>query len=457
MDKEYLDIESKIQQAASEAQYKVGFDEQAWAKMEELLDKDTDRKPIAYWKWLLPLALLLIGGFAIWYINKPGLPKADSASAYYEKINKIESSELSKNNKPGIVETKPNLNDTMANAIPAGSISKNFIVQDAGAQKPLKKYLAAKSYKKDNEHPLREARNNVEDSGKPFRATFLSDSKSENFNNEVAKKEKVVNEIKPEPVKPVDKIYEANDSAALEKAIIKNNKPVENETVKSPLVIKNSKTPLPKNTVDKPQEQRKNFGSKIFIKSLIGVGADVVNFKVGTAKFTPKYGIGIGYQTGNASDISIGFISHRKKYEAGPGDYTIKPGYWSQFYIKGVDADCKVYEIPLSFSFAMPSKHKIKPYGEVGILSFLMKNEYYDYEYIRNGQPARWDDTYTGNKHFAASIFVSGGVSYALSNRVGLSVGPAIAVPVYGIGDGKVNLYSLQLMSGIKYFPFRKK
>lgn len=69
--KSFNDIEQAIK-AATEA-HEPAFDEQAWKKMEALLDKDKDRKrPFAFWLWwLLPL-LLVSGAFSYFAFKSPG-------------------------------------------------------------------------------------------------------------------------------------------------------------------------------------------------------------------------------------------------------------------------------------------------------------------------------------------------------------------------------------------------
>ena len=100
-------------------------------------------------------------------------------------------------------------------------------------------------------------------------------------------------------------------------------------------------------------------------------------------------------------------------------------------------------------------KHKNTDYyASVGVSSYIMKNESYNYYYERNNVFRQYDRQYTGNSHFLSILTISAGIHKKISDKFSLVVEPSLGIPLKGVGDGSVKLYSKGLNLRFNYFPF---
>ncbi|ULQ53438.1 PorT family protein [Flavihumibacter fluvii] len=172
-----------------------------------------------------------------------------------------------------------------------------------------------------------------------------------------------------------------------------------------------------------------------------------------------SYGGGIGYQFSGKWAIQAGVFLSGKKYVAGEGDYTPKPGSYydnPNYVIESVDADCSVLEIPISVRYTFLQKKRTGFFAMAGISSAIMKEETYDYEYYRYGNPANSSYTYkTGELYLFSGLSISVGMESKLNKNFSLIVAPYFNIPLKGIGEGSVQLNSFGIQGGIKYnLPF---
>ena len=222
---------------------------------------------------------------------------------------------------------------------------------------------------------------------------------------------------------------------------------------------------LPEGAKDKRIKTDRQSKKKIINTSgsfyLMGtIGADAASVKLFKYKNTTaaaKYGVGVGYQLTRKISLQTGFFTGYKKYIAGPNDYLTKDDlYWRQVQLIKVGAACLVYEIPLAVRFDFLQKSSYKLYATTGLSSYFMKKEVYDYHYFRNSayQESGW--TYTGNKSMFSILTFSAGIEKKLSNNFSLTVEPSVGLPLAGVGDGRIKLFSTALQIGFKYQPIKK-
>ena len=121
-----------------------------------------------------------------------------------------------------------------------------------------------------------------------------------------------------------------------------------------------------------------------------------------------------------------------------------------------VDANCLVYEIPLTLRFDFVKRPATSFFGSIGMSSYIMKKEKYNYDYLLYNYPYQGKYDYTGNKSFFGILSFSAGMEKKLNDAFSILAEPSINIPLAGVGDGKVKLYSAGLQVGIKYH-FRKK
>lgn len=172
----------------------------------------------------------------------------------------------------------------------------------------------------------------------------------------------------------------------------------------------------------------------------------------------PVYGFGIGYRFSNRVSVQTGFYDGRKIYSAGPTDYKANPdSYIGRMKIIKIDADCIIYELPLSLRYDVIAHKNFRAYATAGLSSFIMKRENYKYHLTGSMGYVMKDSTYSSNKNFFSSTALSIGFEQKLFDSFYIQAEPYIRVPISGVGEGKVKLYSAGLQFGIKYQPDRKK
>jgi hypothetical protein len=125
-------------------------------------------------------------------------------------------------------------------------------------------------------------------------------------------------------------------------------------------------------------------------------------------------------------------------------------------YLSQIDADCKVYEIPLALSYNFGFSKKHNWFVSTGLSSYLMKKEKYKYEYTYPSG-ARYSYTHTvnnENKHYFSILTLSGGYTKKIGNRLSLTAEPYVKIPLTGIGYGNVKLNSAGLLFSVSINPF---
>jgi hypothetical protein len=118
-----------------------------------------------------------------------------------------------------------------------------------------------------------------------------------------------------------------------------------------------------------------------------------------------------------------------------------------------------VYEIPVAVYYDFKQIKNHNWFSSIGLSSFLMKKESYDYLYKTNtGQTWNYVKIISNeNKHYLSVITLSGGYKYKLNNRFSLIAAPYLKIPLSGIGLGKIKLNSTGLLFTIAIKPFTKK
>ena len=172
------------------------------------------------------------------------------------------------------------------------------------------------------------------------------------------------------------------------------------------------------------------------------------------------YGAGVGYTFGKRITIEAGLYISRKIYKANPGDYHPPVVFWTYYTdLKSIDADCKVYEIPVMVSYGFIPHNKHNWFLSGGVSSYLMKTEKYNYEYKNLfGQSVyRSYSLSNENKHYFSVMTLSGGYQYNLNNRISFSAAPFIKLPLTGIGYGRVKLNGTGILFTATMRPFNKK
>jgi hypothetical protein len=430
--KQFDHIENRIREAAANSE--PAFDESAWAKMEIRLSKEDNKKRrFLLWWFLLPL-LFIVAGSTYFFLNN----KTTETTKYQNADQRVTA------DKPVQQENIPSV--TLPKNREGVAIKKNNV--------DIKNNTAPNQATKQ----LLNSNNEI--------ATGIGIGNSEKISR--VKKEKLFSKINPGEIADNNEVSVGIDSANF----ISDIDPADNSVNTIPgnnaviilddtIIKKDSlKNNITKNLPDsnKAGKTEKEIVSGFYF--IASVAADIASVKFMSfqnSQLAPKFGIGIGYQFNKKISVQTGFYAGRKKYIAGPEDYNPKTGsYWDMVQIVKVDASCLVYDIPLTFRYNFLLKPTTVYYATAGFSSFVMKKEDYNYSYTYNNTPHESAWTYTGNKNFFSVFNISAGIEKRLSPNFSLLTEPSVSIPISGVGDGRVKLYSAALQVGIKYNPYRK-
>lgn len=449
MDKKHFNIEERIRHAAAEET--PAFNEAAWEKMQALLDRGKDNRPILPFLLWGTFAVLLIFS-ALLLINKFFLPTKSNPEVGLVAVTKISN--------PTIPHSVP---------VPSGAEPQTSSINDIIVSSP-RPVVPAINRKRSPSLSIQSGSTNISKyttQTKVPTATMAIQNKpipSEKSQTITIAEIKSDVETKAElqASSPPTKVFEAiTTNKSISEATMHPDSILEKKVAKQLSDLEKDKitreTQETKKTVPNAKK-RTSLLSNIFVQPSGGMGIDATNFRFSNGRIKPKYGFSLGYQINEQTSLTAGVSWHDKVYEAIPGDYKTTQPYWATVYITEIDADCKVVELPLIFNYTFLTKSKLKLAAHIGVVSFVMKSEEYNYYYLRNGVPYNRKYNYnTGKTHIAATLLMGTSVAAPINKKLLLFAMPAVATPINGIGEGRVNLYSLQLMTGLQYFPFRKK
>jgi hypothetical protein len=426
--------EHKIKEAAENNQ--IVFEEDSWVKMEALLDKDDKKKPLAWLWFLLPLTIITIIAVYTASQNKKNENSTTKNLSTTNKKEPIVSSQISGSKKAtlSIVDNSVVKNKLEPIATSINADDKKSNITKAIIQRKDRNHNAVKRFTKATK---------VNEEGVVNSYSKTDKKIIENSKKKITIKNAEVSEDEPVGVNATG-VEKSNELLAK-----KINTAIDTIAKKDSNII-----------VKKTAEVKKKYKKLARFYILASAGVDAGSVKLlsfDNSRFVPKYGIGIGYNITQRLSAQIGFYSAKKKYLAGPTDYKAKAGtYISNRTLTKVDAACLVYELPISFRYNFLQKKSLSAFASIGLVSYIMKNEDYNYFYKYYGTEVSRAYSYSGNKHLFSNLQISTGVEKSISKHIALQLEPAVSIPLKGVGEGSVKLFSTSLLLGIKYRPFNK-
>lgn len=456
-------FDKKIKEAADH--HHPAYDEQAWAKMEKMLNKHLPQKEDDRRRFVFFLLLFLgLGGAGLivaksWKGRKsiaatkqsvqqklPAVPSVspeifkevpENYKTNEKNSGQVITSIVIDNNKPG---ANPSDIKQAENWEISSTKKKSGVTNTSGISSPDSKA-------KNNELAMNVDKNKEQ----PVDKTVIeSDKKTKEFQESKTS----------EPVTNVPVIKKRVDEPASTNAIptLSADKTAINEKSKIAYEKKEDSAIAQNNEKMKKNKTKKN--NSFFFN--LSTGPDVSfagNDKLGKMKFFA--GAGLGYTFNNRVTIRTGFYSGRKIYTASPGAYHAPASFYTYYpYLEKIDADCKVYEIPLSISYNFGQKEKRNWFVSAGLSSYLMKKETYNYfyKYTATGptQSRKWTID-NENKHYFSTFTLSGGYQRNISKSISVMLEPYIKLPLSGVGYGKVKLNSGGVLFSIGIKPFATK
>jgi len=162
-----------------------------------------------------------------------------------------------------------------------------------------------------------------------------------------------------------------------------------------------------------------------------------------------KLGLELAYQFKNKFQLSTGFIVSKKKYETQATNYQAREARWvDDSAPQTVQGSCDIVEIPLDIAYYFKGYNQSSFFLNGGFNSYLMRKEWYDYEYEAGtdmqGLPTFWTGSMKNNHIFSVTNF-SIGYQQVLNDKTTLQFAPYVQVPLTGIGDGQVKLFTTGL------------
>ena len=455
--KPYNQVEEQIKAAAQN--WEPVFDEQAWTQMEKLLNETEDQKrPFAWWFWLLSLTIGIATVGYFYFKNGSTSTKANRQI--------ISAKSTGTNNNLNTNEAKPLLDSfSGANEIDAippthkeskESNAKNKIVDINQKERTIK--LQANSTSKENNVNIGFINNNnkIPKSKNSKKEKAKSNISITNASTESNENKDLHNYEDEEPFNTAFENYQEKEYNNLPKAEPQpgTDSAYKQKKLNIDSISSNKNDSLPESKKENPAPKRKT--SKFYFSLLSGAEGSGVKFP-GLNKFSMRAGFSAGYYLSKRLSIQAGFFTGTKKYIAGKKDYKAKPGsYWSTVDIKRVDANCMVYEIPVSVRYDFLAKNNWQTFAGAGISSFIMKREEYTYDYIYYNTLHHAKASYNGNKHLFSVLRIVGGVEKKINHNFSIFVQPGLAIPLAGVGEGQIKLFSSEILIGLKFRPQRK-
>lgn len=450
-------MDHMIREAAD--QHHPAYDDKAWEKMEMLLDKHlpqkTDKRKFIYF---LLLFLLLGSGTVFTIINFTGNKTTLTKGGSENKGDELLTAEITKKTAFG------NTHNT-------GPQNENATGQVTGKPADNQNTSVPQEIKINNRDQLSELnkKSTVLDEGKskmsittaiPFEESVNSEEiipKSDlpKSKNTVEQSTGVVSAANPEGIEtgklisnPANNKPEKNITDEQGKGQIKVNEEVKEKNV----AVTGKKSG---NSPEKNKSKR-NITGNFGLTFSVGPDLSFVSLnKLGKA--TLAYGAGLSYNFAKRATVRTGFYFSKKIYTASPEQYHT-PGGIAYPNLTEVDANCKVYEIPVSLSYNFGQRKNHNWFVATGLSSFLMKTEHYNYQYKTSaGQRYYYEKTINNaNEHYFSVLSLSGGYQYRFNKRISLQAEPYVKLPLSGIGLGKIKLNSSGILFTLTVKPFAK-
>ncbi len=438
------ELDNLIRDAAS--QHHPPYDDKAWGKMEVLLDKHMPQKKDRK-KLLFFFLLFLLVGSAVYYAVENTSQKSLNA-AKPKSTQESDYSKTSKNNSAGTTTSPDKNNFTSTDG--AENINEKIPVTDNTSianDAPVITNNAAGDNFITSTKNKKTIRNNKKGrfsikvkQPETFTANEAGDkaeTTTDNLSNEKIEQEI---EITNAPVEKVETITEVLPE------------PITADSVKNTNADKLTAA-TPKLSLSK-KNKNKGFANKFSVTLSAGKEISYITIN-NTGKAQRIYGAGASYAISKRFTVSSGIYIADKIYTAKPGQYKFASGSYNPALIK-IDANCKVYEIPVLVRYNFRQLKNHNWFAGLGISSYLMKKEGYNYVY-KNASGQTWSYLHKvndKNKNYLSVLTISGGYQYFIHRRFAFLAEPFLKLAVKGVGEGKVKLNNAGIMVTAAIKPF---
>ena len=464
-------FDKKIKEAAEN--HHPAYDEKAWEKMEKMLDKHLpEKKDRRRFIFFLLFFLLLGGGATYLLIDKPWKTNNTIANTEKTKDQKISNPVIE--NKPqqnqsqsNIVATDKNQeqvsNNQVSNKNDESNLTQNNTSQPkiaATTEKRIdlrvKKPQVERSIVKNNDQSKQ-----IESSNK----ITVSPNNKNNSNVDItpSNKDQQSSVINNNNNNVVTKNNNTSSNPVIDNSSNKNEE--KNVTPDKNVTANNTADVSKKEEVVKnEQQQKKNTGKNkqkgnFAFSASFGPDLSKAGSSSDLSKVNWSYGAGVSY-TLKKFTLRSGFYVAKKVYNADAKDYKLEYTLPPNIKFINVNADCKVYEIPLNVAYNFASNKNSSWFASLGLSSYLMKSEKYQNWYKNTSTNTTYPRSFqysTKNNYYFSVLDLSAGYSYRINNTFSLSAEPYLKLPLSGIGEGKVHLNSAGILFSVGIKPFKAK
>ncbi len=466
----FEEIDNKAREAAD--LHHPTYHEDAWGKMEKLLDehmpqKKEKKRRFIFW-WLLPL---LIGGatIMIWqpWKGDRSIAKGDSKlSGTTSDSNATGINPFSKEEDKMNGSTNTNLTTDLDNNTSTID-SKDKKSTTIEAAKTVTKRLVITG-KQDNNNNIFTAATNKILTGNSESNQVVNKKIKPNIPEQTsANQNPVANTTsRNETTAETNDVVVSENKSGATLNTINNNSPQtatdnrNNAGDKEQQAVTTAVTAEPiavAGKKEKTSSTKKKKPNSFFLTFSAGPDVSFVSGnKTGTSQITG--GAGIGYSIKDKIVLRTGFYTGHKVYSAAGNSYHGSAAFYQYYpYLEKVNADCKVYEIPVSVSFNFAKRKKHNFFASAGVSSLLMKKENYDYFYKYTATGTTHQKSWSvsnENKHYFSVLTLSGGYQHSLGKKMIFMAEPYIKMPLSGIGAGKVKMGSTGVLFTVGIKPF---
>lgn len=161
-------------------------------------------------------------------------------------------------------------------------------------------------------------------------------------------------------------------------------------------------------------------------------------------------GITLSYAFKPKWSVSAGAAYAKKLYNTGFSNYKPRSNYKFPVNPSGVDADCRLLDVPLNINYTAWSKKGQELRLSAGLSSYFMLSEDYHFKYDNAAvQSPKYYEVKNKNKHYLGVVNL--GVEYqkSVSKNLKIGISPYVKLPVTDIGYGNVRLQSAGITTSV--------
>lgn len=196
--------------------------------------------------------------------------------------------------------------------------------------------------------------------------------------------------------------------------------------------------------------EKKQSNKKLYA-GLMG-GPDISTVKYNSvSKIGYSFGLIAGYKAGKKISIESGVFWSKRFYKS-EGKYFDTKKLPIPAYVKIISLDgfCQMYELPVGVTYQLKAGKNNTWFSALGLSTYFMKNEDYNYKYLSYGQANTRYVTYDNSANNWFSILnVSVGINKTIAKNAWLRIQPYVKIPLKGIGIGSLPVSGAGLQAGI--------